>query len=173
MYNKIYIIGSVASGKTTLATHLSNKLNIASYELDKIIYDDDKGNVKRTEEEVKCLFDKIINKKVWIIEDVGRKIFIEGLQKADVVYYLKMSKVTIYKRCITRWLKQKLNLETYNYKPTLKSLFQMLKWAKDYFKNETTKIEYINSNSKNIRILKRKDIKKLTEETNKKQKEVR
>ena len=49
----------------------------------------------------------------------------------------------------------------------------MLKWAKDYFKNETTKIEYINSNSKNIRILKRKDIKKLTEETNKKQKEVR
>lgn len=173
MYNKIYIIGSVASGKTTLAVHLSNKLNIKSYELDKIIYDDDNGNVKRTEEEVKYLFNKIINKKAWVIEDVGREIFASGVQKADVVYYLKVNKIIIYKRCLTRWLKQRHNLETYNYKPTLKSLFQMLTWAKDYFKNESAKMLYINNNSKKTLILKRKDIKKLIEETNKKCEEER
>lgn len=166
MYNKIYIIGSVASGKTTLATLLSNKLNIESYELDKIIYDDDNGNIKRSEKEVKALFQKIINKNAWIIEDVGRETFVVGLQKADVVYYLKTSKVTIYKRCLTRWIKQKLKLETYNYKPTLKSLIQMLSWAKAYFKNESTKMKYITENSKNIKVLKRKDIKKLIEKTN-------
>ena len=166
MYSKIYIIGSVASGKTTLATKLSKRLNITSYELDKVIYDDDNGNTKREEKEVKDLFQKIINKTTWIIEDVGREKFVAGLQKADVVYYLKLSKVTIYKRCITRWLKQKLNLETYNYKPTIKSLFQMLKWAKKYFRNEPEKIKYINANSKNVQILKRKDIKKLMEQAN-------
>lgn len=166
MYNKIYIIGSVASGKTTLATRLSTKLNIKSYELDKIIYNDDNGNVKRTKKEVKGLFQKIINKKTWIIEDVGREIFVAGLQKADVVYYLKARKVTIYKRCLTRWIKQKLNLETYNYKPTLKSLLQMLSWAKEYFKNESAKMKYINENSKNTKVLKRKDIKKLIEKAN-------
>ena len=42
----------------------------------------------------------------------------------------------------------------------------MLSWAKAYFKNESTKMKYITENSKNIKVLKRKDIKKLIEKTN-------
>lgn len=40
MYRRIYIIGSVASGKTTLARTLSKKLNIKAYELDNVVYND-------------------------------------------------------------------------------------------------------------------------------------
>lgn len=71
-----------------------------------------------------------------------------------------------YRRCLTRWIKQKVGLETYNYKPTLKSLNQMLHWAKDYIKNKSVKMKYINENSKNTKVLKSKDIKKLTEKAN-------
>lgn len=43
---KIYLIGIVGSGKTTLATVLSKKYNIQAYELDKIVWDDEQGNVR-------------------------------------------------------------------------------------------------------------------------------
>lgn len=45
MYNKIYIVGPVGSGKTTFATKLSEKYNINYYELDKVCWDDDNGNI--------------------------------------------------------------------------------------------------------------------------------
>lgn len=63
MYNKIYIIGPVGSGKTTLARFLSNKYHIDYYELDKVVFDDDNGNVKRTDEEINKIFNDIIRKK--------------------------------------------------------------------------------------------------------------
>ncbi len=161
MYNRIYIIGPVGSGKTTLSKILSQKLNIKKYELDKIVWDDDNGNIKRTDDEINKLFNEIINNKSWIIEDIGRKKFIDGIKKADITYYIDLPKITIYKRCITRWLKQKLGKEKYNYKPTLKSLIEMLNWAKQDIKNKNEKIERIKNNSKNYKILKKKDIKKL------------
>jgi len=41
---KIYIVGSVASGKTTLAKKLSNKLGIKCTHLDAIVHIKDKTN---------------------------------------------------------------------------------------------------------------------------------
>ena len=161
MYKKIYIIGPVGSGKTTLSELLSKKYNIKKYELDKIVWDDDNGNVKRTDEEINILFNKIITNKTWIIEDVGRKKFNDGIKKADITYYIDLPKYTIYKRCITRWIKQKIGKKKYNYKPTLKSLFEMLKWAKQDIKNKEEKIKRIKNNSKKCLILKNKDIKML------------
>ncbi len=161
MYHKIYIIGPVGSGKTTLSRILSKKYNIKKYELDKVVWDDDNGNIKRTDEEIKNIFNEIINNNSWIIEDVGRKKFIDGIKKADITYYINLPKITIYKRCISRWLKQKLGKEEYNYKPTLKSLIEMLKWAKQDCKNKSKKIKCIISNAKEYKILKKKDIKKL------------
>lgn len=161
MYNKIYIIGPVGSGKTTLSEILSKKYNIKKYELDKIVWDDDNGNIKRSDDEVKRIFNKIISGKSWIIEDVGRKKFIDGIRKSDIVYYINLSKFVIYKRCICRWMKQKIGFEKYNYNPTLKGLFDMLMWARDDIRNKKNKLQYIIDNSKCYKVLKRKDIKLL------------
>ncbi|MBR3281274.1 MAG: AAA family ATPase [Clostridia bacterium] len=166
MYNKIYIIGPVGSGKTTLSKILSKKYNIERYELDKVVWDDDNGNIKRTDEEIKILFNKIIANRSWIIEDVGRKKFNDGIKKADITYYIDLPKYTIYKRCIFRWVRQKIGKEKYNYKPTLKSLFEMLKWAKQDVKNKKEKIERIKNNSKKYKILKNKDVKMLGADPN-------
>ena len=166
MYKKIYIIGPVGSGKTTLSKLLSKKYNIKKYELDKIVWDDDHGNIKRTDREINNLFNEIIKNNSWIIEDVGREKFIDGIKKADITYYIDLPKITIYKRCISRWIKQKIGKEEFNYKPTLKSLGEMLKWANQDFKNKNVKIERIINNSNKYKILKKKDIEKLETDPN-------
>ena len=155
---KIYIIGAVGTGKTTLAKDLSKKLNIKMYELDKVVWDDENGNIKRSDEEVQKLFGEILNKETWIIEDVGRKKFIEGIKQADIVYYIDLPSWLIYKRCVLRWIKQKLGKEEYNYKPTLKGLIQMFKWAYQDIKNKEEKLRYIKENSKKYEIINDKNI---------------
>lgn len=68
---KIHIIGSVGSGKTTLAKKLSEKLNIPFYELDNVMWKRKKsGDVRRTDEERKEYLNSIIHYETWIIEGV-------------------------------------------------------------------------------------------------------
>lgn len=142
---KIYIIGPVGSGKTTLARELSKKYNIQYYELDKIVWDD-ATNTKRNKKEIKKLFNNILKKDNWIIEDVGRDIFKLGIEVSDIVYYIKHSKVKLYYRCIKRYIKQKIGLEEYNYKPSIKGLIDMFKWVNKDLASD--KLEYIKNNSK-------------------------
>lgn len=158
---KIYIIGPVASGKTTLARKLSKKLNIKMYELDKIVWDDARG-VKRSDEEIVLLFANILNKTSWIIEDVGRNKFREGIKVADIVYYIDLSKICLYKRVILRWIKQMLKIEDSNYKQSLKTLKDNLRWVNDDIKNKEVKINYCKENAKLLKILSKEDIKRLT-----------
>lgn len=153
---KIYIIGSPSSGKSFLAKKLSLKYNIKHYELDNIIYDKE---TKRSEKEITKLFNNIINKDSWIIEDVGREIFIDGIKSSDIVYFLNINKFILYKRCILRWLKQIFNIEHSNYKQTFKTLKMNLKWCLKY--DIDTKIKMIENNTKNYKILTKKDIEKL------------
>lgn len=155
---KVYIIGAVGTGKTTLAKKMSEKLNIKMYQLDKVVWDDDNGNRKRTDEEVFDIFEKILKQDSWIIEDVGRKKFIEGIKKADMVYYIDLPNFVIYKRCILRWIKQKIGKEEYNYKPTLKGLIQMMKWARQDIKNKDEKINRIKELAKNYKVINSNDL---------------
>ena len=60
MHNKIYIIGPVGSGKTTFATKLAEMYNLKYFELDKVAWDDEHGNVKRSDEEAQKIFKEIL-----------------------------------------------------------------------------------------------------------------
>ena len=154
---KIYIIGPVGSGKTTLSKKISQKYKIKYYELDKVIWNDDLG-VKRSQNVINNMFNDIISTESWIIEDVGRDIFKSAYEKADIIYYIKLNEARLYSRIIKRWIKQKLRLESYNYKPTFKNLLEMFKWAKHGIKKQNAQINELEKY--NLIILSNKDVNK-------------
>jgi len=125
---RIYIVGSVASGKTTLA----KKLGIKCTHLDGIVHIKDKynkewGNIRRTDEEINRLFKSTIMKPHWVIEDAGRKMFSEGMEAADMIVHLKPSIFVRRMRVITRFFKQKLGMEDCLYTPSIHMLKFMFK----------------------------------------------
>ena len=133
---KIYIVGCVSSGKSTLAKKLSKTLKISYKSLDTIVHVPDKsnmwGNRKRKVEERDNLFSSIIGQKDWIIEDTGRPCFEDGLKRADTIILLEISKKIRNYRIIKRWIKQRFGIEKCIYNPRFETLKWMLKWAKDY-----------------------------------------
>lgn len=155
---RIYIMGPTGSGKTTLARKLSEKYNIKYFELDLLVYDDENGHVKRSEEEINKMFDNILINKNWIIEDVGRSKFIKGRELCDKIYYIKISKVVVIGRVIKRWIKQRIGSEKYNYPPTLFQLIDMLKVTFSYFKKEAKKIKSLELYKDKVVFLKNKDL---------------
>ena len=141
---KIYIIGPPASGKTTLSKILSKKYNIKRYELDKLVFDDLNNHIRRDDKTIKKMFNNILSKDSFIIEDVLRSKFIKGLEKCDKIYYINIKKRDIYKRVIRRWLNQRNGKEEYNYPPTLLQLIDMFRVVNSYYKKEKKKLDYIN-----------------------------
>ena len=124
---RIYIVGSVASGKTTLAKKLSEAIEIQCYYLDEIVHIKDSsnkewGNIRRTDEEINRLFNEIIKTPNWIIEDAGRKIFNEGLDRADMIIFLEPNIHVRKIRIITRYTKQRIGIEKCLYRPSLRML---------------------------------------------------
>ncbi|MBO9609500.1 MAG: DNA topology modulation protein FlaR, partial [Paenibacillaceae bacterium] len=66
---KIHIIGSVGSGKTTLAKNLSMKLKIPHHELDNVVWKrNHPSDIKRTDEERDQILSTIIQSDAWILE---------------------------------------------------------------------------------------------------------
>lgn len=139
---KIYIVGTVGSGKSTFARQLSFTYDIQHIELDNIIYE---GNQKRNEQKRDQLFQDVIFQSDWIIEDVGRSIFQNGLKEADKIIYLNISPWVLKKRITLRWLKQKLGMETTQYKPTIKMLKQMHHWCQADLKKRPQLIQKLQS----------------------------
>ena len=71
---KIDIIGSVASGKTTLAKNISLKYQVPHYEKDNIVWlRTDTGDKMRTPEERDALFKRIVESDNWIVEGSPRE----------------------------------------------------------------------------------------------------
>ena len=127
---KIYLIGIVGTGKTTIARELSEQFDIFHYELDSIVMEKNENGKdrKREKDEILSLFHEIIQKENWLIEDVGREVFQEAYDLADKIIYLNISEKTIKRRILLRWIKQKLRIEKSSYIPTIKSLRTMYMW---------------------------------------------
>jgi adenylate kinase family enzyme len=133
---KLYVVGSISSGKSTFAKKVSKSFNIPYYSLDEFVHIPDKstpwGNRKRDSEERDKLFYSVIHQPKWIIEDVGRPCFEIGLKESDTIVLLEVSSRIRNYRIIKRWIKQRLGLEKCIYNPRYEMLKCMLQWSKDY-----------------------------------------
>jgi len=162
---KMYIVGSVASGKSTLAKKLSEILSISYQSLDEVVYITDKsnywGNRKRPVKDRDKLFYSVIHQPKWIIEDAGRICFENGLKEADTVVLLEIpTKIRNY-RIIKRWIKQRLGIEKCIYNPRYGMLKCMLQWSKDYDEGKDNLKNRISTYQEKVIILRNnKDINK-------------
>ena len=137
---KIYILGNSASGKSTLAVLLSEKLNIDVYHLDDLFWKD-KYNELYNESEQVSIIQNILPKKNWIIEGAYYEDAIVNaisLQADCIIVIRPKYFIVILWRIITRAIKR--NLGKKNKPETVKSVSQMIRWA---LNNHRTNV-YIN-----------------------------
>ncbi|MBO5273605.1 MAG: AAA family ATPase [Clostridia bacterium] len=142
---KLYITGSVASGKSTLARKLSEVTGVACTHLDELMYEVDPesswGNRRRNEAERDACFAEILSQESYIIEDCGRRCFRRGMEEADQVILLDLPLSLRYRRILLRWLKQNLGIEHCIYKPNWRMLRTMFGWAKEFDPAEFSQYE--------------------------------
>lgn len=146
---KLLIIGSVGSGKTTLAKRLSKECNIKYYEIDSIVHDD-VNHRKRTDDEQQEII-RIINKNSdWILEGTLRRNLYNILNYADKIIYIDIPLNIRKRRILIRFFKQKIGIEKCNYKPTFRMLKMMYLWTADFEKNREVFEEHINNYARKL-----------------------
>lgn len=133
---KILIVGTVGTGKTTLAKKLSKQYGIEYWEIDSIVHDNNNNGKKRSLEEQDEIIKEIDKNKDWILEGVLRKNLYYLLEKAERIIYLDVSKIKRDIRIVKRFIKQNLKLEAANYKPDLKMLKSMFRWSNEFEVNK-------------------------------------
>ncbi|MCF6410206.1 AAA family ATPase [Pseudalkalibacillus salsuginis] len=140
--NKIHIIGSVGSGKTTLARTLSNSFNVPFYELDNVVWQrHESGDIRRPDEERDKYLDNIISTERWIIEGSHSHSWVgKSFQTADLIIFLDTPYPKRIQRIIKRFILQKLGLEKANYVPTLSMFRKMFKWNSSFEKESKPEI---------------------------------
>ena len=130
---KLDIIGSVASGKTTLAQKISIKYQIPFYEKDNIVWDrTPNGDKKRSPDERDRIFKEIIEGENWIVEGSPRKNLQESFVYCDYIILLNTNTHIRLFRVFKRWFRQRLGKEKYNSKPTFKFLYYNIKWVFEF-----------------------------------------
>ncbi|MWC29376.1 hypothetical protein [Paenibacillus sp. MMS18-CY102] len=130
---KIFIIGIVASGKTTLAKRLSNEMNIPWYELDCIVHHETATErYKRTASEQVEVINQIDREGSWIFEGTDRESYQCLFEMADIILFLDPPLWKRRARILLRFLKQNLGLEKCHYQPDIKMLRMMYKWTQDF-----------------------------------------
>jgi adenylate kinase family enzyme len=140
---KIHIIGSVGSGKTTLARALSSKLDIPYYELDNVVWQRAKtGDSRRSDQERNEYLDQIIQSESWIVEGVHHKWVLPSFQEADLIIFLDTPVAKRQARIIKRFFLQKIGAEKANYRPTLTIFKKMFSWNAHF--EQVSKPEILN-----------------------------
>tara|TARA_Y100000310_G_scaffold75551_1_gene71903 strand:+ start:1768 stop:2280 length:513 start_codon:yes stop_codon:yes gene_type:complete len=155
-YNKIFILGGIGSGKTTLANKLSKILKIKNFELDDIAYKKreayEKQNPKARDKKLKV----ILKRKKWIIEGFYSRPWIHPIyKKADIIIILNIELSISKRRIIKRFLKRKLSFKKEKrFNEKLKSNLNLLKSTGEYPKYFKIQKETAKRFNKNTLILK-------------------
>ena len=143
---KLDIIGSVASGKTTLARKLSAQYQIPFYEKDNIVWErTPDGDKRRIPEERDKMFRQILAQEHWIVEGSPRDILQESFARCDYIIFLDINTFTRLFRVFRRWLRQRTGKESYNSRPTLRFLYANILWVEEFNHKRTQIISSLSA----------------------------
>lgn len=141
---RVYIIGIVGAGKTTLARDLAKRTGLPHHELDAIVHGDDRlhetggKRIKRTEEERVERIRQINEAGGWIIEGTYRESCHCLLDLADTIIFLDPPLPVRLWRITLRYGKQRLGLEKALYKPSFHMFRMMFRWTRDFERSRKT-----------------------------------
>lgn len=129
MENKILIVGTGGSGKTTLGKKIGKILRIESISTDDLRYSKDfKKNFSK--EKVDNEIKKVISRKQWIIDGVYNESYILPIvKKADLILILKSSRLSLVHRIMKREIKRRKSIP---------NIINLLYWSQK-FKNHNEK----------------------------------
>lgn len=133
---KLFIVGIVASGKTTLARQLSVRTGVPCYEGDQIAWGfPGEARHKRSPAEQEATIRRIDAAGDWIVEGTDRQAQRILWELADVILFLDPPLRVRLRRIVLRWLRQRLGLEPCNYRPTVSMLRAMFRWTREFEQN--------------------------------------
>ena len=161
--SKIFIVGIVASGKTTLAKKLSIEFNIPYYEGDCIAWNNtEQGRFKRTPEQQIKVINEIDSQGSWIIEGTYRESYRCLFDMSDIIIFLDTPLWKRKYRIILRYIRQKLHIEKCHYKSDANMLKLMFKWTKDFENSRADFEKLIHKYDKKLLLI--KNVKTLNKE---------
>jgi len=153
-HKKIWILGAVASGKTTLAKALSESNYCYQYELDNLVYVRRKsGNIRRSPEDVKYLIERINRSESWIVEGVYRDDYKILLELSDLILVLDTPIQVRNDRILTRWAKQRYGFESCHYEPTIIMLKSMFEWSRGYDEDYSQLLDLLSPYKHKVQIV--------------------
>lgn len=148
---KIIIIGDAGRGKSTLASRLSEKLNIPHYSTDDYFYEI-KFTKPRDRKEALDQISEIYKKDTWIMEGTTAWLLDQGMELCDTIIYLR------HKNILSQWfilLKRGLSRENENLKGTfalMKHVFYK-RYGLGYKKGKMTHSEFVAPHKHKVVIL--------------------
>jgi adenylate kinase family enzyme len=162
---KIYIIGSVGSGKTTLARKIAEATGVTAYELDNVVWErHPDGDRRRATAERNAFLQDILKTDAWIIEGAQHADWVfPAMQSAGRILFLDPPNRVRQYRILKRFIRQKLCLEKANYRPSLHILRRMFEWNAQ-FQNQDRKQILHNLNlflDKTIFLRTKKDVRNI------------
>ncbi len=92
MYKRILIVGDSGRGKSTFAKILSEKLKIPFYSTDDYFWKL-KYTVPNDREQSVIEINKLYEQGNWIVEGSTRRLILNGLEKSDIIFYLKFRNI--------------------------------------------------------------------------------
>ncbi|UTE71910.1 AAA family ATPase [Rossellomorea marisflavi] len=127
---RIHIIGSVGSGKTTLARTLSAATGTPYHELDNVVWErQENGDRRRTDQERDAVLADLVKGESWIIEGVHSTAWVEeSFRNADVILFLDTPYYKRMKQITFRFIRQKTGRESAHYTPDFTIFRKMFRW---------------------------------------------
>ena len=148
---KLFIMGIVASGKTTYAKKLSEQLGLPFVELDAVVYHEKEGQrVKRAPNEQMQVIQEIDRAGGWVMEGVYRPSYHALFDMADAIIWLDPPLNKRRYRIFRRHVKQILGLEACAYKPDFQMLINMYKWTEDFERKRPVLQEYLKPHRRKV-----------------------
>ncbi|MBB4822934.1 adenylate kinase family enzyme [Sporosarcina luteola] len=148
---KLFIMGIVASGKTTYAKKLSTEMDLPFVELDAVVYHEKDGQrVKRSPEKQMEVIREIDQAGGWIMEGVYRPSYHKLIEMADAIIWLDPPLYKRRYRILSRHMKQVIGLESCAYKPDFQMLRNMYKWTEDFERKRPVLEEYLKPHRRKV-----------------------